>query len=69
VSVYKILDLVGSSTVSWQDAVENCVATAARTIDNIVGVEVISQTAKVENGKIVEYRANVHVSFRVENRD
>lgn len=64
--VYKVLDLVGSSTVSWQDAVESCVSEAAKTIDNIVGVEVINNTAKVEDGKITEYRANVHVSFRVE---
>jgi len=66
-SVYKILDLVGSSTVSWQDAVESCVAEANKTIDNIVGVEVISNTAKIEDGKITEYKANVHISFRVEH--
>jgi flavin-binding protein dodecin len=67
-SVYKILDLVGSSTVSWQDAVESCLAEASKTIDNIVGVEVISNTAKVEDGKITEYKANVHISFRVERK-
>lgn len=66
--VYKILDLVGSSTVSWQDAVEECVKEASKTIDNIVGVEVISQTAKIEDNRIVEYKANVHISFRVEHR-
>lgn len=66
--VYKVIDLVGSSTVSWQDAVESCVSEAAKTINNIVGVEVINYTAKVENNKIVEYRANVHLSFRVEEK-
>ncbi len=66
-AVFKVLDLVGSSTVSWQDAVEVCVAEAGKTIDNIVGVEVVNNTAKIEEGKITEYKANVHVSFRVEH--
>lgn len=67
-AVYKVLDLVGSSTVSWQDAVEECVKEASKTIKNITGVEVITQTAKIKDDKIVEYKANVHVAFRVENR-
>lgn len=67
-SVFKILDLVGSSTLSWQDAVENCIEEASKTVDNIVGVEVIGNTAKVEDGKISEYRANVHVSLRVKDK-
>ncbi|MBE3102199.1 MAG: dodecin domain-containing protein [Firmicutes bacterium] len=66
-SVYKVLDLVGSSTVSWQDAVEVCVSEASKTIDNIVGVEVMNNTAKIEDGKITEYKSNVHISFRVEH--
>ena len=66
-SVYKVVDLVGSSTVSWQDAVEECVREASKTINHIVGVEVINNTAKIEDGRIMEYKANVHVSFRVEH--
>jgi len=65
-AVFKILDLVGSSTESWQDAVESAVAEAAKTVKNITAVEVVNNTAKVEGGKITEYKANVHVSFRVE---
>ncbi|HHU62965.1 MAG TPA: dodecin domain-containing protein [Clostridiales bacterium] len=64
-STYKILDLVGSSKNSWQEAVEEAVAEASKTIDNIVGVEVINNTANVKDGKIVEYKANVHVAFEV----
>lgn len=64
-SVYKVVDLVGSSTVSWQDAVEECVREASKTINHIVGVEVLNNTAKIEDGRIMEYKANVHVSFRV----
>ncbi len=66
-AVFKILDLVGSSKVSWQDAVEEAVRQASKTVKNIVAVEVINNTAKVEDGRIVEYKANVHISFRVEN--
>jgi len=66
-AVYKVVNLVGSSTVSWQDAVEECIKEASKTIRNITGVEVISQTAKVKENKIVEYKANVHIAFRVEH--
>jgi len=62
-SVYKVLELIGSSTVSWQDAVEEAVREAGKTIDHIVAVEVIKSTGKVENGRIVEYSANVRISF------
>ncbi len=66
-STYKILDLVGSSKNSWQEAVEEAVKEASKTVDNIVGVEVMNNTANVENGRIVEYKANVHVAFEVIN--
>ncbi|MDH5362579.1 MAG: dodecin family protein [Aigarchaeota archaeon] len=66
VSVVKIIELVGTSDKSWQDAVENAVRRASRTVRNIRGVDVLGWTGRVEGGKIVEYRANVKVSFVVE---
>jgi len=66
-AVIKVLNLVGDSTVSWQDAIEKAVAEAAKTVDNITGVEVLNQTANVKDGKIVEYKANIQVAFRVDN--
>lgn len=63
----KVVELVGESTKSWEDAVHNAVRDAAKTIDNIVGVEVINNTAEVENGKIVGYKADVHIAFKVNN--
>ena len=54
------------STTSWQNAVENAVKEASKTIRNLSGVHVKSYTGKIKDSKIVEYRANVKVSFTVE---
>ena len=65
-SVVKIVELVGSSDKGWQDAVEKAVGRAAKTVRNIRGVDVLGWTGKVEGGRIVEYRADVKISFVVE---
>ena len=65
-SVVKIIELVGSSPKSWQDAVETAIARAAETVRNIRGVDVLGWTGKVKGDKIVEYHANVKISFIVE---
>ena len=64
--IVKIIELVGVSTTSWQNAVENAVQEASKTIRNISGVHVKSYTGKIKDSKIVEYRANVKISFTVE---
>lgn len=64
--IVKIIELVGVSTTSWQNAVENAVKEASKTIRNLSGVHVKSYTGKIKDSKIVEYRANVKVSFTVE---
>lgn len=65
-SVVKVTELVGQSKDSWQDAAANAVAEASRTVRNISGVEVYNLTADVQDGQIVEYKANVKVAFRVD---
>jgi len=65
-SVAKVVELIGSSPVSWEDAVRNAVEAAARTVRNIKGADVKRWTAKVENNRIVEYRAVVKIAFIVE---
>ena len=62
-SVAKIIELVGESSKSFEDAVKNAVAEAARTIENITGVEVHNLTAQVKDGEIMEYKANVRLAF------
>ena len=62
-SVVKIIELIGTSKESWEDAAEAAVKKASKTIHNITGVEVIAQTANVKNGGIVEYKTTVHLAF------
>lgn len=62
----KIIELVGSSPHSWQDAVKAAVKDASKTIRNILGVDILGHTAVVKDGEIVEYRANMRISFKVE---
>jgi flavin-binding protein dodecin len=64
-SVVKVIELVGTSSESWEDAAKSAVAEAARTIRNITGVRVVGQTAAVEGNAIIEFRANVKVAFLV----
>ena len=65
-TVIKIIELVGVSKKGLQDAVENAVKEASKTVRNLKGVDILSWTAKIEGDKIVEYRANVKISFVVE---
>jgi dodecin len=65
-AVVKIIELIGSSTKDWEDAVKNALAEAALTIKNIKSIYVKSCKAKVENNKIVEYRALVKIAFVVQ---
>ena len=64
-SVVKIIELIGCSEDGWKEAIENALKEAAKTVKNIRGVHVKRCTARVEDNKIVEYRANVKVSFIV----
>ncbi len=65
-TVVKVLELVGESKNSWQEAATNAVAEAARTVDHITGVEVVNWTAGVDNGQIRDYKANIKVAFVVD---
>jgi len=62
----KVIEVVGESKTSWEDAVKNAVMDASKTIRNITGVEVRNNTANVKDGKIVEYKANVAIAFKVD---
>jgi flavin-binding protein dodecin len=62
----KIIELIGSSSENWEDAAKNALAEAALTIKNIKSLYVKSCKAKVENNKIVEYRAVVKIAFVVQ---
>lgn len=64
----KIIELMGTSKISWEDAVKSAVKSAKKTLDNIVGVDVVGWTAKVgPDGELVEYHANCKVAFAVKD--
>jgi hypothetical protein len=65
-TVVKVIELIGSSPESWEDATKNALAEAALTIKNIKSLYVKSCKAKVENNKITEYRAVVKIAFVVQ---
>lgn len=65
-TVAKVIELVGQSPTSWQDAVEGAVQEAHRTIDHITGVEVTNWTAAVDGGKVTEYKVDVKIAFAVD---
>ncbi|MEJ5366291.1 MAG: dodecin family protein [Desulfosoma sp.] len=63
-SVYKIIELVGTSTVSWEDAAKNAVETASKTLRDLRIAEITKLDMKLEEGKVVAYRARVAISFK-----
>ncbi|MHA2172756.1 MAG: dodecin family protein [Candidatus Kariarchaeaceae archaeon] len=65
-SVYKVIELVGTSPTSWEEAIQAVVAKASQTLRDIRIVEVEKLDAKVDGGKVVAYRARVKLSFKFE---
>ena len=63
-SVYKIIELVGTSDASWEDAAKNAVETAGKTLQDLRIAEINKLDMKVENGVVVAHRARVNVSFK-----
>ncbi len=64
-SVAKIIELVGQSEVSWDDAARNALSKASRTVEGITGMEVTNFTARVDNGEVSEYKVNIKLAFGV----
>jgi flavin-binding protein dodecin len=66
-SVYKIIELVGSSEVSWEDAAKKAVDIASKSLRDLRVAEISQQDLKIENGKITAYRVRVKLSFKYED--
>ena len=64
-SVYKIIELVGTSNLSWDDAARKAVETAGVTLNDLRVGEVTKLDMTIEDGKVKNYRARVSVSFRL----
>lgn len=67
-SIYKIIELVGSSEKGWQDAVENVVDQAAGSLRDLRIAEVVELDAKIDNQKVAIWRARVRLSFKYEGK-
>lgn len=65
-AVLKVLELIGNSDKSWEDATEKAIAKASETVKNIKSAWVQDQKVSVENGKITEYRVILKVTFKIE---
>jgi dodecin len=65
-SVYKIIELVGTSPESWEKAASNAVNKASKTLRDLRIAEVVSLDLQIENGQVANYRAKVKVSFKFE---
>jgi hypothetical protein len=64
--VYRVIDVIGTSKRSWEDATKNAVETATRSLRDLRIAEVQKLDVKIDGGKIVAYRARVQVSFKYE---
>ena len=65
--VYKIVEVVGSSTTSWEDAARAAVESAAKTLRDLRVAEITKLDMKLDGGKVVAYRARVSMSFKYED--
>jgi flavin-binding protein dodecin len=66
-STYKIIELVGTSEQSWEDAARNVVETAGGSLHDLRVAEITKLDMTIENGKVKNYRTRVNVSFRLED--
>ena len=64
-SVYKVVELIGTSDKSWEEAAKNAVATAGKSLRNLRIAEVGQLDMKVEDGQVVAFRARVNLSFKI----
>ena len=62
--VYRVTEIIGTSSVSWEDAAKNAVETAAKSLRDLRIAEVCKLDLKVEDGKVTAYRARVSLSFK-----
>ena len=65
-AVYRVIDVVGSSNTSWEDAARVAVETAGKSLRDLRVAEVTKLDVKIENGKVLAYRARLQLSFKYE---
>jgi len=62
--VYKVIEIIGTSESSWEDAASQAITRASQTVEDLRIAEVVSQDLKIEAGKVVAYRTKLSLSFK-----
>lgn len=65
-SVIKVIEIIGTSNKSFEEAIKEGIKRASQTIRNITGAEIVSQNLVINKGKIIEYRVVMKIAFVVE---
>lgn len=65
-SVYRVTEVIGTSTDSWEDAAKNAVETAARSLRDLRVGEIVRLDVTIDEGRVTSYRARVNISFKYE---
>jgi flavin-binding protein dodecin len=68
-SVYRVTEVIGVSSDSWEAAARNAVETAAKTVRDLRVAEVVRQDVTIENGSLVHYRVRLGISFKYDSGD
>jgi flavin-binding protein dodecin len=63
-TVYKIVEIVGTSPKSWEDAARSALATASKSLEDLRVAEVVRQDVTVEKGKVTSFRVRLNLSFK-----
>ncbi len=63
-SIYKVIEIIGSSDESWEDAAKQAIARASKSLEELRVAEVVEQDLKIEEGAIVAYRTKLRISFK-----
>ena len=62
--VYKVIEVIGTSENSWEDAASQAITRVSQTLDDLRIAEVVSQDLKIEGGKVIAYRTKLSLSFK-----
>ncbi|HEV3228652.1 MAG TPA: dodecin family protein [Solirubrobacteraceae bacterium] len=68
-SVYRVTEVIGASSESWEAAARNAVETAGKTVRDLRVAEVVRQDVTIENGKVTSYRVRLDISFKYDAGD
>lgn len=68
-SVYKVIEIIGTSPVSWEKAAEAAIKTASKSIKDLRIAEVVELDLQIENGKVSNYRTKLSISFKYQGKE